>query len=239
MVIKMEQVDNNFEYYRKKAIEFIKINKDLYGSFELAFLIEILKTENCPDVFIVELVREVLDQLGFIPDDYNIYKQYIDFIDEVHGIEGKNIVEIGGGRFPRLAERISSRQNKGKITVYDPRLYSEESTDKLILKKKRASRTTDVGDCNLIVGLMPCKGAEVLLDLAIDNKKDFVLWLCEGGPHGDEFDFFEDDEEWRNHMIERARTGVEKNRMGRLQVKKLSRFSSNYPIIYNDRNVQE
>ena len=235
----MEQINKDYEYCRKKAIEFIRNNRGLYGFFELECLIDVLKTAKCPDLFIMELVREVLDELGFIPDQYNIYKQYTDLIDSIHGIEGKNIVEIGGGRFPRLAKRMSSKQKIGKITVYDPNLYSDKSTDKLVLKKKRASRGTDVGDCNLIVGLMPCKGAEVLLDLAIDNKKDFVLWLCEGGPHGDEFDFFEDEDEWRNYMIEKARKGVKDNEMGELKIKKLTRFSDSYPIIYNKRSVQE
>lgn len=82
---------------------------------------------------------------------------------------------------------------------------------------------------------MPCKGAETLLDLALNNKKDFVLWLCEGGPHGDEFDFFEDDEEWRNYMIDKAKSGVEENGMGKLKVKMINEFSDKYPIIYNER----
>ena len=231
----MKIKEDKYKHIREKAIEFVKKNYKLYGFIEMQCLIDVLKTVDCPDLFIMELVREVLDELGFIPDDYNIYQEFARFIDDVHGIDQKNIVEIGGGRFPRLAKRLKERQNYGKITVYDPNLSLEESSDRLVLKRRRASLYTDVGDCDLIVGLMPCKGADVLLDLALNNNKDFVLWLCEGGPHGDEFDFFEDENEWRESMIDKARNAVEKNNMGKLIIKKIDRFSNKFPIIYNER----
>lgn len=231
----MKIKEDKYKHIREKAIEFVKKNYKLYGFIEMQCLIDVLKTVDCPDLFIMELVREVLDELGFIPDDYNIYQEFARFIDDVHGIDQKNIVEIGGGRFPRLAKRLKERQNYGKITVYDPNLSLEESSDRLVLKRRRASLYTDVGDCDLIVGLMPCKGADVLLDLALNNNKDFVLWLCEGGPHGDEFEFFEDENEWRESMIDKARNGVEKNNMGKLIIKKIDRFSNKFPIIYNER----
>ena len=185
-----------------------------------------------------EIVRRYtpfLDELDLIPEDYNIYNEFMNFIDDVHGIGNKNIVEIGGGRFPRLAKRINNSRDNGKITVYDPRLSTEESDDRLVLKRKKASSHTDIDDCDLIIGLMPCKGAEVLLDLAIKNNKDFVLWLCEGGSHGDEYDFFEDDDEWRQSMIFKAEKGIREKNMGKLKIKKLDRFSNRFPIIYNER----
>ena len=39
-----------------------------------------LKTEKCPDLFIKEMVREVLDELDLIPEDYNIYNKFMNFI---------------------------------------------------------------------------------------------------------------------------------------------------------------
>jgi hypothetical protein len=36
-------------------------------------------------------------------------------------------------------------------------------------------------------------------------------------------------------MIDRARSGVESNGMGKLKVKMIDEFSDKYPIIYNER----
>lgn len=231
----MEIKDDEYKNMRQKAIEFVKNHNKLYGFIEFHCLVDVLKTMDVPDLYVIELAREVLDELGYIPKEHNIYERFSNVIDDVHGIDNKNIVEIGGGRFPRLAKRLKLKQKNGSITVYDPNLHTECDTERFKLKKKRANAYTDVNDCNLIIGLMPCKGAETLLDLALSNKKNFVLWLCEGGPHGDEFDFFEDEDEWRNYMIDRARSGVESNGMGKLKVKMIDEFSDKYPIIYNER----
>ena len=231
----MEIKDDEYKIMRKKAIEFVRNHNKLYGFFELHCLIDVFKSMDVPDLYIVELAREVLDELGFVPSEYNIYEAFSNIVNSVHGIENKNIVEIGGGRFPRLAKRISLKQKNGSITVYDPNLHTECDSERFKLKRKRANSYTDVNNCDLIIGLMPCKGAETLLDLALKNEKDFVLWLCEGGPHGDEFDFFEDEEEWRNYIIDKARSGVETHGMGKLKVKLMDQFSNKYPIIYNER----
>lgn len=231
----MEIRNDEYKHMRQRTIEFVKKNKQLYGFIEFHCLIDVLKSMDVPDLYIIELAREVLDELGCIPAEYNIYEKFSNVVDEVHGIDDKNIVEIGGGRFPRLAQRMKLKQNKGTITVYDPNLHTEKGNDRLILKRKRANAYTDVDNCDLIVGLMPCKGAEVLLDLALQHKKDFVLWLCEGGPHGDEFDFFEDEDEWREYIIDKASKGVKDNNMGKLKIKKIDEFSKKYPIIFNER----
>ena len=83
---------------------------------------------------------------------------------------------------------------------------------------------------------MPCKGAEDLLQLALKNKIDFIVWLCEGGPHGDCYDFFEDEYEWRDCLISTAADGIKKQNMGKLKIKSIPKYSCKYPIIYNDRN---
>ena len=231
----MEKTDEKYMAIRQQAIEFVKSHCKLYGYIEMHCLIDAIKDMDIPDLYVVELAREVFDELGFIPGEHNIYEKFSNVVDSVHGIDNKNIIEIGGGRFPRLAKRIRLKQKTGSITVYDPNLHTEFDSERFKLRRRRANSYTDVNDCDLIIGLMPCKGAETLLDLALNNKKDFVLWLCEGGPHGDEFDFFEDDEEWRNYMIDKAKSGVEANGMGKLKVKMISEFSDKYPIIYNER----
>lgn len=182
-----------------------------------------------------DIMREIYDELGYIPDDKNIYLAFMKLMEEEFGIDGKNIVEVGGGIFPRLGKRIHLKQKTGSITVYDPRIGKDiEGEDHFILKREQFSRKTPLQDTDLLVGLMPCKGAEPLIDQAIDHDIDFLVWLCEGGPHGDYFDYFETDEEWLGSTIYCAKRGVENKQMGKLMIKRYPEFS-NYPIIYNKR----
>lgn len=230
---------DSIKYNRKNILSsverFLRLY-NLYDDFEKQYIIGNIKAEDFPQLYSVEMVREVLDALRLIPSNHNIYEDYIHFINEIHDIKNKNILEVGGGVIPRLGERLSEYQESGSITVYDPRLYQEQDDCKLILKKKRVTTSTDVTDVDLIIGLMPCKGAEELIKLAIKNKKDFVVWLCEGGPHGDYFDFYQDEFEWRSSMITLAEEGIQKKGMGKLLVKTMPKYNNNYPIIYNQRN---
>ena len=147
----MEIKDDEYKIMRKKAIEFVRNHNKLYGFFELHCLIDVFKSMDVPDLYIVELAREVLDELGFVPSEYNIYEAFSNIVNSVHGIENKNIVEIGGGRFPRLAKRISLKQKNGSITVYDPNLHTECDSERFKLKRKRANSYTDVNNCDLII----------------------------------------------------------------------------------------
>ena len=86
-----------------------------------------------------------------------------------------------------------------------------------------------------MLAFMPCEPAETFIDAATENKIDFMLALCEGGPHGDEYDYFESDEEWLDSMIYRAKRGVKDNGMGTLGIQYLKKYEDPYPVIYNHR----
>lgn len=188
------------------------------------------------DLYTTDVIREICDHLGLIPEDKNIYVAFQKLIEEQFGIEGKHIVEVGGGIIPNLGKRIHLGQKTGSIIVYDPRLGKEfESEDRFTLKREEFKENTPIPEkTDLMIGLMPCKGAEALIDSALEHKKDFIVWLCEGGPHGDYFDYFESDEEWLDSTIFYATSEVESKKMGKLMVKKMEDFSE-YPIIYNKK----
>ena len=214
--------------------KFLEEHPDYYDSYEIDFL----KRSNSSlfKLFTGDVSREIYDELDLIPDEYNMYLAFLDLLEEKFGIEDKNIVEVGRGIIPRLAKRINMKQKNGTITVYDPRLGSDiHGNERLILKREKFDRGTIIdADTDLIIGLMPCKGAEYLIEQAGNNGIDFMLWLCEGGPHGDIFDFYESDEEWLDSMMYYAKSKVENNKMGKLMVKRIDELSD-YPIIYNER----
>lgn len=185
-----------------------------------------------------EGIREIYDELGLIPDNQNIYIGFIDIIERQFGIEGKNIVEVGGGHIPRLAKRLSEKQVRGRVKVYDPLLSKyERSSSKLSLVRTKFHENMVIPDfTDLLVGLQPCVAAERIIEAAIQNDIDFIIALCEGGPHGEWFDFYESDDEWLDSVITRARRGVDEKHMGKLVVEKsLTKYNDFYPVIYNRR----
>ena len=230
---------NKEEMFNKRLREYINKNIELYNEYEQNFLegldLNYLKRykKNMPDIF-----RQILEEIGYYEDciEESGYQAFIDLLDNEFGLE-KNIIEVGGGVVPTLGHKISLRQNKGSITIYDPRLsnYFNES-EKFVLKREKFYRNTDVSEADVIIGFMPCEATQAIIENAVDKNKDFMIALCEGGPHGDEFDYFEDENEWLKAMLYIAERGLEDNDMGDLKILSFKKYNSPYPIIYNKRN---
>ena len=180
------------------------------------------------------VAREIFDKLGLMKDEENLYHRFAELVKELYDITDKRILEVGGGVYPTLAERISTKA--GHITVYDPRLTKAlADTSKLKLVREKFTKNTNLEDYDLVISLMPCKGAEAVLDACLEQDKDFVLGLCEGGPHGDCFDFYEDDDEWIHAMMSYSSSKLKYSGRGKLLSKTLEGCSYPYPVIYNSR----
>ena len=230
----LRKTNNIIDYIRVK--DFLDKYPDLYSEYEKKVILNnVLKCRSNYN-YNSDYMREIYDELGLIPDSKNIYIGFLNFIKDSIEIENRNILEVGGGTLPRLSKRIVNTTNNTKITIYDPRLsiYIND-TDRMKLVRKEFKKNTQIDGIDLLLGFMPCKGAEELIDSAILNKKDFLVGLCEGGPHGDYFDFYESDEEWLDCMLTVAKSGVENNNMGKLKIKYLKKFDYKYPIIYNEK----
>lgn len=224
-------MENNLQ----KILDIVDEISYLFDDFELLCIKKYIKS-NQKELFLPDVIRELYDKLHLISDDENIYVAFLKLLEKQHDLKDKHIIEVGGGIFPSLARRISLLQDKGTITVYDPRLSKKEkSTEHMKLVRRMFTRNTDIADTDLLIGFMPCKGAEALVDSAIAHNVDFMVALCEGGPHGDIHDYFESDEEWIDSMIYRANRGIEDQNMGRLQIQYLKEFGDPYPIISNKR----
>lgn len=220
---------------KDKITQFLEKYPDIFTDIEKRYIMSYAISPS-DDLLVPDTIREVYDELGIISDEKNIYIGFMNLISEIYNIEDKKILEIGGGVLPRLGKRISTILNKGKIVVYDPRLsHYEQSTDKMRLVKEKFKRGNNVDNTDLIIGLMPCEAAETIIDTAIDNNIDFILALCEGGFHGDEYDFYESTDEWISSMVKYADREVEYRGMGKLKLKSLEKYGSPYPVIYNDR----
>ena len=222
---------------RQQLIQFFENHPDDFTKREIDAVMNYAKEAYHSD-FVPDLVREIYDELGFMPDEKNIYLGFIDLLREAFPIEERKIIEIGGGILPRLGKRISALQTTGNIVIYDPRLsVCESDTDKMKLVRRRFNKKDSVGDRDLMIAFMPCEGAETVIEAAAKNKMDFMLGFCEGGPHGDEFDYFEDADEWLHAMMYLAEEKVKERHMGKVKVKSLKKYGDPYPVIYNDRNL--
>ena len=229
---------NREEIINKRIKEYLEKNIDLYDKYDQFFLecldIKTIRNykNNMPDLY-----RQVLEEIGYYDEntEKSGYNAFIKILDNEFGID-KNIIEIAGGVVPTLGHRIFLKQSSGTITIYDPRLsnYYKEN-NRFILKKEKFKRNTDTSKADILIGFMPCVATQAILENALDNKKDFLIAMCEGGPHGDEFDFYEDADEWTEAMLCLAERGLEKNDMGELKVLYFDKYNSPYPLIYNKR----
>lgn len=228
---------NRFIVRQMDATRYLASHPGLYSPYDEAMIKQLLYRGATDSNIKNDIIRELLDELGMIPDEKNLYLQFIEIIKELYpNFRNMNIVEVGGGILPRLGERLSLQMEKGKVTVYDPLVskYKEE-TDKLKIKRTKFTRSTPVDGVDLIVALKPCKGAEAVVDNVRDHGTDFVLGLCEGGPHGEGYDYFEWDDEWIHSTITVAERAVEEQNMGTLEQRFLDKPYYEYPIIYNKR----
>ncbi len=223
------------EEKKKRIIRLFDEHPDAFFDYEKDRLLKYISYDDC-ELFIPDLAREVYDELGFVEDSQNIYLGFMDLLKNAFPISERKIIEVGGGILPRLGERISSELTTGHITIYDPRLSRViQDTPKMTLVRRKFNKKDDVGDTNLMIAFMPCEGAETVIESATKNGIDFMLGFCEGGPHGDCYDYYEDDDEWLHSMMYLARSRVEENHMGKVKIKTLEKYGDPYPVIYNER----
>ena len=122
------------------------------------------------------LVKQILDEMGLLPDKYNLYKGYLEVVKKYFTLNC-NIIEVGGGYYPRLAKIISKEQSRGSITVYDPNLVINKlSGIKLI--KDNFSYDTDIRSCDLLLALAPCEATKIAIEKANKESKEYCVALC-------------------------------------------------------------
>ncbi len=214
----------------EKVNAFLETHKDDYDEREYEFLKRNWKFALSKG-FHMDIIRQMFAELGLLTEKNDIYQGFMKILEENFDID-RDIIEVGGGHIPSLAKRIALKQKKGTITVYDPRLLTTESEyPNMILKKECFTRDTPVSSDQLVIGFMPCDATEKLLSSAVKNNADFLVALCEGGPHGDEFDYFESDDEWITSMIATAR----QTKKGPLQITNLKQYEDPYPVIYTKK----
>lgn len=220
MLLKLNNIINeNKKSFTKEELDFISRNY-LWG----------LRNNHAPCI-----LSQIYDELDLIEDDKNIYLGFCNLIDNIFGLE-HNILEVGGGIFPRLATHIALRQQKGKITVIDPRL-SKQNTNipNLKLQKEQFSNNMIEDNTSLIIAQMPYGITEKIIKSACSRKIDFIIAL--GDAQIENSDWINEDiqKNWEANIIYDARKLIEENNLGTLEIASLEEYGNNYPVIYNKR----
>lgn len=150
------------KYYPKEILDYI--NEYFYEDLE----------EKRSSYFI----NELYSKLGVYSEDEDHYLAYLNIMKKYFSFDC-NILEIAGGFYPVMAEKVSSLQipGKGSVTVYDPHLLFEKK-DSLILKKQEFTKNDSMKVYDFCYGIMPCEATEVMVRKANSEKKPFFLGLC-------------------------------------------------------------
>lgn len=217
-----------------KVNRFLEENKHGYNDREIEY-IRANWVHSLDKKFQVDILRQLYSELGFTDEENDIYHAFIKILEENFDID-TDIIEVGGGKIPSLAKRIALKQKQGTITVYDPNLISTESPyPNMVLRKQPFTLKTPVEKDQLIIGFMPCEAAEKIIYNARQNNAHFLIALCEGGPHGDEFDYFESEDEWLYSMLYSARDAAKKTGHDPLTITDLKEYDDPYPVIYTKK----
>lgn len=214
-----------------KIHQFLKENSAGYSEVEQDFILKNMDwgRRSC---LVTDILRQIYDELDLLAADKNIYLGFIELMEEKFG-KAKSIVDVGGGRIPRLGTRLALANPKSTIVVYEQNLL-KTSTDlpNLILKKEKFTVNSMITDASLICGFMPCEATLPQIQAACEHGINFITALCDGGNH----QLLDTEEDcWEEHITYEAKKLVKKHHLGELKVTYMKDYHNPYPVIYNQK----
>lgn len=221
------------QYYDLKVINMIteyykKTKKDEYGT-----------PQNLYTTF--NELLQVYAKLGFYGSEQNdFFHKHLTKLQTNFDLD-RNVLEIGGGPLAIFSNLIAYEQlklGKGTVTVYDPRLIKKSIDYSNIFPYKRLfTQDVDVSEFDLIVGIYPCLGTELLIETACKYNKDFYVALCgcEHFPEDSYYFYVDDAPTYQEYLCGNARTLVREYGNGHLIIDELGDGIHRYPILYNKR----
>jgi hypothetical protein len=157
--------------------KFIKKYGALYPDFAKQYILEHFESD-INECYRSGVINQVYAEIGILPDEENTYKDFINLMKKKYNIYS-NILEIGSGFIPTMAQYIDDEQRSvsGTITVYDPELIIEKRGN-IKLFKNNFTCNDSVNDYDLIIAVAACEASKMLIRKANDANKDFMIALC-------------------------------------------------------------
>lgn len=160
-----------FQLFLKKYGKYYKEIPGAYEYIKQQFFVDI--SYGKPN----DIIRSIIEELGlnrFLENDY--YKNFIEYMKSETGID-KNLLEVGCGILPSLANKISKEQTCGSVTAMDPKVI-EAYEGNIGIIKKEFTLDTDVSNYDLIYGFYPCQATTTMIKSSFKNDKDLFLEMC-------------------------------------------------------------
>lgn len=130
-----------------------------------------------------DIISQVMSALNLYRPDKNLYLAILGLIKHIFDLKS-NILEIGGGYYPALAQKIDEEQTRlqgGSITTYDPRLVVTSLGNIKLHKEEFNTQSLDTYD--LVVSAMPCEATSMVIERCNADKKPFLITLCDCPPY--------------------------------------------------------
>lgn len=175
-------VINREKYLEEKdnIIRFILENEDLYNIGELMLLFHnFLSDEILNEKYItITEIAALLSKFVIINEENDIYFKFYKLLESLGFIKG-NILEVGSGPYPRLAEVIKDNHQKSdyNLTIYEK--SSVFNIDKKItIVKDEFTSTTNIDTFETIFGLYPCEASIDITLKGIEENKNLLIAFC-------------------------------------------------------------
>ena len=233
-LISTEEVKRKYKIFMSRYGN--KFSEELKKEMDIHFVKRAGKFDNPTDFF------QLYDYFGIVPDDINIYIYYLNSIKEHFNINS-NILEVAGGSYPSFARRIAREQFKigtGTITVYDPKLVTDHSYkyNNLKLHPEVFTSSIDVSNYDLLVGIMPCRATDEMLESIYKYSKDFYIAFCGCNTYDFNSIFTGMALPSYYNQIDELRYICEEKKLGELVIEHMpDKYNIDYPIVYNKRKI--
>lgn len=148
---------------------------EFYGIFSMFYLDIINKDEQhsvpCNNT-------QILSKYGILKEEYDIYLKVYNLLESKGFIKGE-ILEVGCGIYPRLAEIITKRHKEEDYSLTLCDICSIIDIGKgFNLVKDKFTKSTNINKYNTLVGVHPCEASIDLTLKAIEENKNLVLAFC-------------------------------------------------------------
>ena len=211
--------------YPEEAWDYIE--KEVYNGY---------KENDAPDI-----LMQIYSELKINHSPARFYQHHLHLIKDNFPIDG-NVVDVASGMIPAFANLLAEEQlriGKGTVTIYEPLLVSmDPKYPNITIHKEEFTRDTDISNCDLVTGIMPCDATEIILESAIRNHKNFYVAMC-GCAH-DPMAYYLGymgiaPAMYQERVIDETKKLLKKYDGGTLEVTNLKNTELNYPILYNKK----
>ena len=227
------------ETINKKFFKFFKKYAHLYPKEAREFIKDNFAS-SIRNICQADILMQINQELGVTFPIPSFYEAHVNKIMELFDI-GCHITDVASGMLPAFANLIASRQlkiGKGTITLYDPELLTTEPKYRnMTLHKEEFTTNTNISSSNLLVGILPCKATETIIESACTNHKDFYIAMC-GCTHFKHITpyMLPSPELYQLEIIDLAEKLLKQYDNGKLVVEHLDdNYEINYPILYNKK----